>query len=117
MANHVIFVSPYLTKGAHAQQQYEAAMAQAVGRVRRFGQTRRVHIYQYVASKTIDVDILEKRSSKVLKRVEGFVHNKPPFDGFQLPPVALVEITGDDVQSDFNSSAAAEIFAYNSEYA
>src|ERR1700761_6985903 len=74
-ANHVIFLSPYLTKGSHAQQQYDAAMAQAIGRARRFGQQKRVHIYQFISSKTIDVDIIEKRSSKVLKRVKAFVEN------------------------------------------
>jgi len=118
MANHVLFVSPYLTKGSNAQQQYDAAMSQAIGRARRFGQEKRVHIYQYVTSKTIDVDIIEKRSSRVLKRVKGLVQNNPPYDEFEAPRVALVEITGDaDSQSDFASSAVGEIFPLGSEYA
>jgi SNF2 family DNA or RNA helicase len=36
-------------------------MAQAIARSRRYGQTKKVHIYHIVAQRTIDVDILEHR--------------------------------------------------------
>ncbi|KAI9883353.1 MAG: hypothetical protein M1823_004887 [Watsoniomyces obsoletus] len=39
-------------------------MTQAIGRARRFGQNKLVHIYQFVSLKTIDVDILEERTGK-----------------------------------------------------
>jgi hypothetical protein len=112
-----MFVAPYLTRGVHAQQKWEAAMAQAAGRARRFGQTKRVHIYQFLASMTIDVDIIEKRSGKVLKRVEGFVQNHPPYEGFQDSRVDLVEEIEEGDESDFASTAAREIFAPGSDYA
>ncbi|KAI9753984.1 MAG: peptide transporter ptr2 [Chaenotheca gracillima] len=62
-ANHVIFLSPLL---ADTQYQYDSSMAQAVGRARRYGQRKVVHVYQFLSLKTIDVDILEQRSSKRL---------------------------------------------------
>lgn len=60
-ANHVLFLSPLLTD---AQYDYEAQMAQAVGRVRRPGQTRDIHVYRFVSLDTIDVDILEHRERR-----------------------------------------------------
>jgi hypothetical protein len=62
--NHVIFVSPLLSK---TQYEYDSAMAQAVARARRYGQKKKVHIYHVVAQRTIDVDIIEHRH----KRVDG----------------------------------------------
>ena len=37
-------------------------MKQSIGRALRYGQTKIVHIYKFVALKTIDVDIMQKRS-------------------------------------------------------
>lgn len=42
--NHAIFVHPLL---ADTQQQYEAYETQAIGRIRRYGQTKTVHIWRY----------------------------------------------------------------------
>ncbi|CAI9629660.1 unnamed protein product [Alternaria burnsii] len=58
IANHVVFVSPFLAK---TQYDYDSAMAQAIARSRRYGQKKKVHIYHVVALRTIDVDILEHR--------------------------------------------------------
>jgi SNF2 family DNA or RNA helicase len=63
-ANHVMFVSPML---AESQYKYDSAMAQAIARCRRYGQTKKVYIYHFAALRTIDVDILEQRH----KRVDG----------------------------------------------
>lgn len=41
-------------------------MTQAIGRSRRFGQQRTVHIYHFVSLKTIDVNILQQRRKQVL---------------------------------------------------
>ncbi|KAI9841565.1 MAG: hypothetical protein M1837_000611 [Sclerophora amabilis] len=62
-ANHVIFLSPLL---ADTQYQYESSMAQAVGRARRYGQRKVVHVYHFLSLKTIDVDTIEQRNSKRL---------------------------------------------------
>ena len=68
-ANHVIFISPLL---APSQHQYDAAMAQAIARCRRYGQKKRVHVYHFAALYTIDVNILEhrfKRSCSIVEQV------------------------------------------------
>lgn len=58
VANHVIFVAPLLAETAG---QYQAQEVQAIGRVKRFGQKRHVHIHRFLTSDTIDVEIFEKR--------------------------------------------------------
>ena len=60
-ANHVIFLSPLLRD---SQYGYDSTMAQAVGRVRRHGQKRPIHVYRICALHTIDVDILEHREHR-----------------------------------------------------
>ncbi|KXT14985.1 hypothetical protein AC579_7740 [Pseudocercospora musae] len=60
-ANHVIFLSPLLRD---TQYSYEATNAQAIGRVRRHGQKRDIHVYRLAALHTIDVDILEHRERR-----------------------------------------------------
>ncbi|KAH0194533.1 hypothetical protein KCU70_g445, partial [Aureobasidium melanogenum] len=66
-ANHVIFYSPLLKR---TQYEYEAQMAQAIGRVRRPGQIERVQVYRFVALDTIDVDILEHREHRTTVMAE-----------------------------------------------
>lgn len=70
-ANHVIFLSPLLRD---TQYEYESTMAQAIGRVRRYGQKRRIHIYRVVALDAIDVDILEHRE----RRTDALVQQGGP---------------------------------------
>jgi SNF2 family DNA or RNA helicase len=56
--NHAVFVHPLL---ADTQQQYDAYETQAIGRIRRYGQTKKVHIWRYLARDTIDTEIAEER--------------------------------------------------------
>ncbi|KAL4812351.1 hypothetical protein BDW67DRAFT_188785 [Aspergillus spinulosporus] len=68
-ANHVIFLSPFL---AQTQYDYDSVMIQAVGRSRRYGQTRHVHVYHLLAKMTIDVNVFqERRGNKVLVERDG----------------------------------------------
>ncbi len=62
-ANHVIFLSPVLTDDQYG---YDSSKAQAIGRAKRYGQTRTVKIYHFLALNTIDVDILQAREHKKL---------------------------------------------------
>ena len=65
-ANHVFFVSPLHT---YQKAKYDALMRQSAGRALRLMQTRKVHIYMCIVLKTVDVDILEMRtSSRLLQR-------------------------------------------------
>jgi hypothetical protein len=75
-ANHVIFQSPLLRD---QQYSYDATMAQAIGRVRRHGQQKQIHVYRIVALDTIDVDILEHRERRTRAIVEyGAPEMNPP---------------------------------------
>ncbi|THH27510.1 hypothetical protein EUX98_g6678 [Antrodiella citrinella] len=60
-ANHAIFLSPLLTP---SQDMYNAREIQAIGRLRRYGQTKHVNIYRFLSSDTIDVDIYEQRTGE-----------------------------------------------------
>lgn len=62
-------------------------MAQAIARSRRYGQTKKVHIYHVIAQRTIDVDILEHRH----KRCDGIA--APEFTRTMPPALAKREKT------------------------
>ena len=64
-ANHIIFASPLLTT---TQQAYNASMTQCIGRAKRYGQQKTVHVYRFLALRTIEVDILQEREQKLLVR-------------------------------------------------
>jgi hypothetical protein len=68
MANHVIFMQPYYTSGENAQENYESAITQAIGRARRWGQAKEVHVYHFLTVNTIDVDYYEARTDTELTR-------------------------------------------------
>ncbi|KAA8650448.1 putative SNF2 family helicase [Aspergillus tanneri] len=67
-ANHVIFLSPML---AETQYDYDSTMTQAIGRSRRYGQTKHVHIYHLLAKMTIDVNLFQERRESVLIERNG----------------------------------------------
>ena len=66
-ANHAIFLSPLL---AASQEIYDACETQAVGRLRRYGQTKHVKVYRYLTQNTIDEEILEQRSEAEFKAMK-----------------------------------------------
>jgi SNF2 family DNA or RNA helicase len=59
--NHAIFVHPLL---ANSQVEYDAYETQAIGRIRRYGQSKTVHVWRYFANHTIDTDIKAKFQRK-----------------------------------------------------
>jgi SNF2 family DNA or RNA helicase len=65
-ANNVIFFTPYMTRGSAAITTYKAAMKQAIGRAKRFGQKKKVYIYHLLVSETFDVDLYEDRNDSIL---------------------------------------------------
>lgn len=82
IANHVIFLSPLLRD---SQYIYEATMAQAIGRARRHGQKKHIHVYRLAALHTIDVDILEHRERRTNAITEQGIRDiKPPAAARQL---------------------------------
>jgi SNF2 family DNA or RNA helicase len=58
-ANHAIFLSPLL---AVSKQAYDARETQAIGRVRRYGQTKHVHIYRFLTMDSVDETIYKERN-------------------------------------------------------
>jgi len=61
VANHAIFLSPLL---ATSQEIYDACETQAIGRLRRYGQTKHVYIWRFLSTNTIDVEIFEQRTKR-----------------------------------------------------
>jgi hypothetical protein len=61
VANHIFFVAPYHTKGSIAQYLYDAAVTQAIGRARRYGQEKTVHVYHFLVNGTADAKIMQLR--------------------------------------------------------
>jgi len=61
--NHAIFVHPLL---AASQQEYDAYETQAIGRIRRFGQSKTVYVHRFLAMNTIDTKIYNERKGRAL---------------------------------------------------
>lgn len=57
-ANHVILVHPMVAGCAEEQEAYES---QAVGRIRRWGQKRQVHVWRFVMEGTVEADFAARR--------------------------------------------------------
>jgi len=57
-ANHAIFVHPL---HVHSLYKYVACETQAIGRIRRYGQEKKVHLWRYLATDTVDTSIYEER--------------------------------------------------------
>ena len=57
-ANHAIFVHPLLTT---TQYEYVASETQAIGRIRRYGQTKTVKVWRFLVRDSIDTEIIKQR--------------------------------------------------------
>jgi hypothetical protein len=57
-------------------------MTQAVGRARRYGQTKPVHTYHFLSLKTIDVDTFETRNHVILDHENTTDPEYVPYPGF-----------------------------------
>jgi len=74
-ANHAFFVHPLLVT---SHQEYHACLTQAIGRVVRYGQNKKVHIRHFLAANTIDMEIhTERHGSELLNGIAGDDGKKP----------------------------------------
>jgi SNF2 family DNA or RNA helicase len=73
--NHAIFVHPLL---ANNQQEYDAHETQAIGRIRRFGQMKTVHVWRFLARNTIDTKIFDQRSIHASSATTNSNHSETP---------------------------------------
>ncbi|KAJ5657749.1 C-5 cytosine methyltransferase [Penicillium longicatenatum] len=62
-ANHIIFVTPLYTSTKH---DYESGMEQAIGRARRYGQEKTVHVYHMLVKNTLEVNVVQERLGQIL---------------------------------------------------
>lgn len=67
MANHAIFIGPLL---APTLLNYRSTETQAIGRVRRFGQDKEVHIHRLLVQDTIDYTIFNARTKELSEKAD-----------------------------------------------
>lgn len=48
------------------QHEYEAGMKQAIGRARRYGQKKIVHVYHMLVKETLEVNVIQERRGEVV---------------------------------------------------
>ena len=87
-------------------------MTQAMGRARRYGQTKPVHIYQFLSLKTVDVDTLQLHSGKILADKVAPPPEFSPFDGFVPSRFGLVQGV-DGNKGKFGSAETSEMLMTN----
>jgi hypothetical protein len=69
--NQAIFLSPLL---AVSKQAYDGRETQAIGRIRRHGQVKHVHIYRFLTTYSVDETIFMKRTGLARNElIEGCV--------------------------------------------
>jgi hypothetical protein len=80
-------------------------MTQAEGRARRYGQLKHVHVYRFLALKTIDVDVMQARNKgKVIARGSASEPEVKPFNSFVPSTFDLVDEKG--ITNEFGSGEA-----------
>ncbi|KAL6714776.1 hypothetical protein ACLMJK_008202 [Lecanora helva] len=67
-ASHVIFVAPHETMTNYG---YNSVRTQCIGRSLRYGQFKQVHIYDFLALRTMDVDVYEYRMHMKLTKEQN----------------------------------------------
>jgi len=59
---------------ATSKQAYDARETQAIGRVRRYGQTKHVHIYRFLTMDSVDETIYKERTGLGRdEEIEGYI--------------------------------------------
>lgn len=81
-------------------------MTQAIGRARRYGQTKPVHVYHFLSLKTIDVDVFQARSGGILCENAEPSPSYVPFEGFVPSGFDIIEDNG-KIPQKFGSAVVA----------
>ncbi len=83
-----------------------------MGRARRYGQTKPVHVYNFLSLKTIDVDTLQLRSGKVLAANAAPAPEFKPFASFVPSAFGLV-VAGHGEKGEFGSAETSKLLVEN----
>ena len=111
--NHVIFVHPM---HAPTQQLFTQGEKQAIGRVRRYGQTKDVYFYRFLCEETIDTEIHQKfvvESGGGHGMSNAMDHNfKPKIEGnffaiFFTTTAAIISVARKNINDIIDTSTAA----------
>ena len=87
-------------------------MTQAMGRARRYGQTKPVHIYHFLSLKTVDVDRAQLHSGKILVENVTQPPDFLPYDGFVPSGFGLIRGADGD-KGRFGSAETSEVLVDN----
>lgn len=82
-ANHAIFLGPLFIQ---SWEKYKAGETQAIGRVRRYGQEKKVHIHRLLALHTIDMTIFNSRQAESRSKPD---HVEIPIEEYKGKKVVL----------------------------
>nr|XP_018266781.1 DNA repair protein Rad8 [Kwoniella dejecticola CBS 10117]OBR88939.1 DNA repair protein Rad8 [Kwoniella dejecticola CBS 10117] len=83
IANHVIFLGPLFT---NSLLNYRAVETQAIGRIRRYGQEKKVHIHRLLALDTIDMTIFQSRRAELMAKPDYEVVPLEEYKGKKIVP-------------------------------
>ena len=112
-----MFLSPMFPK---SREQYKATETQAIGRARRYGQTKTVNVWRFIARDTIDVELYTRYSGVNYQTqadlglpppaVPGNITSMPsptaePAFGFPTIAASLTPSDNDDVRSEVADEA------------
>lgn len=90
-------------------------MTQAMGRARRYGQTKPVHIYQFLSLKTVDVDTLQLHSGKILTENVAPPPKFAPYNTFVPSGFGLIKGVDGNI-GRFGSSETSEALMGNEDH-
>lgn len=105
-ANHAIFVGPLFT---NTLLNYRAVETQAIGRVRRYGQDRKVHIHRLLALDTIDMTIFEARQKELEAKADYEAIPREEYRGKKRKSIVEVEIISPSKKKSATREAPMEI--------
>ena len=104
IANHAIFMGPLFTPTLY---NYRATETQAIGRVRRYGQSKTVHVHRLLAVDTIDMTIFNARRREEMGKVDYVAIPQEEYTGKKVKSKKSL-LDGEVVSSEKSESKTVE---------
>ena len=102
-ANHAIFMGPLFTNTLY---NYRATETQAIGRVRRYGQQKKVHVHRLLAVDTIDQTIFNARRAEERVKPDYVEIPQEEYKGKTVKRKSVVEV---ELESPVRRKPAAAV--------